>query len=277
VTLLARNNIFKGGIILAALSLSLLALGGYFSFQAFPEAGASATLRPGGIIQKIIEHFFEPSAYIPLLTMLCAVVYSLVSIFLIYYFFEKTNSPEIIFIGFFAISMAFEAARVVIPLGATFSFPAIYLDAASRILLFGRYFGLFSLFAASVYAAGLDAQKQQNFFLMLVMATIIIALNIPVDSLVWDSTFLLWSGYGTMFFVVETGILAVTVLTFMVSAYTRSSRHYIFIGIGAFLIYAGRNILIHSDTWITPIPGLALLVAGTWLICSRLHQEYLWL
>jgi len=277
VTLLARNNCFKGGIILAALSLSIVAIGGYFVFSAFPEASASAALRSGGIFLELVENLAEPSAYVPFWTMLAAAVYSLISIILINYFFEKTQSPEILFIGAFVVSLAFELARLAIPLQTAYPFSAMYLIAAFRFLLFGRYFGLLSLFAASIYAAGLDAQKQQNIFLLLVMTALVIALNVPVDSQTWDSTFLLLSGYGLMFTVLETGILAMTVLTFVVSAYTRGSRSYVYIGIGALLLFTGRNILLHSDTWITPVPGLALLVTGTWLVCSRLHQEYLWI
>jgi hypothetical protein len=277
MTLLARNNCFKGGIFFAALSLSLIALGGYIAFPVFPELSASAAMRSNGIIQKTIAGFTEPSAYIPLWTMLGAAAYSLISIILIYHFFEKTQSPEILFIGFFVISMTLELARIVLPLKAVGIIPSMYLIAASRLLLFGRYFGLLSLFAASVYAAGLDAQKQQNLFLMLVLAALVIVINIPVDSLIWDSTFVLFNGYGTMFFIIELVVLAVTMLTFIIAAYTRGSKRYFFIGLGAFMIFTGRNILLYSDTWITPIPGLGILAAGTWFVCSRLHMEYLWL
>ena len=276
MTLMARNNCFKGGIILAALSLCLAATAGYIVFSAFPGASESADVRPGGIL-KIAENLAPPSAYVPYWTIIAATAYSLISIILIYHFFEKTKSPEILFIGIFVISLAFEITRLAVPLGTAFHLSAMYNTAATRVLLFGRYMGLLSLFAASVYASGLDAQKQQNFLLMLVMAALIVAVNIPVDSLIWDSTFSLWSGYGLMFEMAEMGILIITVLTFMVTAYSRSSLRYIFIGIGAFLILTGRDILLSSDTWITPVPGLAILAAGTWLVCSRLHQEYLWL
>jgi hypothetical protein len=158
-----------------------------------------------------------------------------------------------------------------------FSFPAEYLVTASRVLLFGRHFGLFSLFAASVYAAGLDSQNQSNIFSMLVLAALVIALNVPIDSLVWDSTFLLWNGYGSMFNNLEIGILFISVVTFFISAYTRGSVNYVFIGIGAFLTLAGRNILINSDTMAALITGAAILVIGTWLVCDKLHKEYLWL
>jgi hypothetical protein len=277
MTLSTRNIFFKGEIVIAALSLILVAAGGYYAYSAFPDAAESAVMRPDGIIQKLILSLETPSSYVPLWTMLCAAAYSLISIILIYHFFEKTQSPEILFVGFFVISLAFEFARIVIPLKTVFPLPAVLPIAASRVLFFGRYFGLFSLFASSVYAAGMDAQKQQSFLLMLILAAMVIAINVPMDSFVWDSTFMAWTGYRFMFSVTEKGILAITVVTFLISAFTRGSRSYVLIGIGALLAFAGRSILINSDTWLTVFPGLIILAAGTWCICSRLHLEYLWL
>ena len=277
MTLSVRNNFFKGGIVLAALSLGLVALAGYYAYPAFPEAASSYAMRSQGIIQSLIDKYAESSAYIPFWAMLSAVLYSLISIILINYYFEKTQSMEILFIGFFVFSLAFEFTRIVIPFRMIFSFPAEYLVTASRVLIFGRHFGLFSLFVASVYAAGLDSQNQKNIFSVLVLASLVIALNVPVDSLVWDSTFLLWNGYSSMFHILEIGILLVSMATFFISAYNEDSANYVYIGVGAFLMLAGRNILINSDTLIALIPGAIALVIGTLLVCAKLHQEYLWL
>ena len=277
MTLSARNNFLKGEIILAALCLCLVAAGGFITFPAYPEAATSAALRSRGIIQALIKDTVSPSAYVPFFTILGAVAYSFISIIFINHFFEKTQSPEIVFFSLFAISLSFEFVRVLIPLKRIFPFPAMYLITGARILFFSRFFGLFSLFAASVYAAGLDVQKQQNAFFIVILAPLIISLNVPIDSLVWDSSFEMLIGYHTMFAIVETGIMAITLVTFLISAYLRGSRTFIYIGIGTFLIFAGRNILLNSDTWITPIPGLLCMAVSTWFVCSCLHKEYLWL
>ena len=277
MTLSTRNNFFKGGIIFGAVSAGLIAAGGYFAFPAFPASAVSAAMRSGGIAQQLLGSFSSPDAYVPFWTMLSAVAFSFISITLIYYFFEKTQSPEILFFGFFVISLSFEFARIVIPLKGIFAFPAMYLITASRVLLFGRYFGLFSLFAAGVYAAGLDVQKQKYIFIMQILSALVITFNVPIDSLVWDSSLKMLSGYSSMFIMVETGILVITLATFFISAYIRSSASYALIGIGVFLVYAGRDILLNSDTWVTLVPGLLLLIAGTWFVCSRLHRIYLWL
>ena len=277
MTLSARNYIFRGGIIFAALSLCLAAAGGYFAFPAFQETAGTADLRSQGILQGIAVKLSESSAFVPFWTILGLVAYSLISIILIYYFFENTQSPEILFFALFLISLSFEFIRILLPLKRVFPFPSTYLMTASRILIFGRYFGLFSLFAAAVYAAGLDMQKQKYIFLMLIAASFYIAQTVPVDSLVWDSTFMLWIGYNTMFGMAGTGILIVIIITFFISAHTRGSKNYIAIGIGVSFALLGRNILLASDNWITPIPGLLLLAMGTWFTCTRLHREYLWL
>ena len=262
---------------LASLCLGLVVVAGYFAYPAFPVAASSSAMRSQGLIQSLMEGLAESSAYIPFWAMLCAVLYSLVSMILILYYFEKTQSPEILFIGFFIFSMSFEFMRIVIPFRMIFSFPAEYLVTASRVLVFGRHFGLFSLFAASVYAAGLDSQNQYNISSVLVLVALVIALNVPIDSLIWDSTFMLWNGYRSMFSMLELGILIVLMATFFISAYTRDSVSYVFIGIGALLMLAGRNMLINSDTLVALITGVVILITGSLLICEKLHKEYLWL
>ena len=279
VTLSARNNFFKVCIIFTSLSLCLAAAGGYFAFPAFPEAAETANLRSQGIMQAVAVKLAEPSAFVPFWIILGLVTYSLISTVLIYHFFENTQSSEILFFAFFIISLSFEFLRVLLPLRGVFDFSATYLIAASRVLFFGRHFGQFSLFVAGAYAAGLDTQRQRHrgVFLMLTVASLYIAANVPVDGLVWDSTFVLQSGYSAMFRMTGAGILIITVITFFISAYTRGSKNYIFIGIGILFAYIGRNILFSSDSWITPLPGLFFLGLGTWFTCTRLHRQYLWL
>ena len=237
MTLTVRNSFFKGGIAIAAISLGLVVLGGYFTFFALPQASAAAAHRSGGVLQILFFHHVPHSNFASFFAILGAVVYSLVSITLILYNYEKTQSPEIIFIGFFVISLSFEFVRLIIPLREVILFPSMYTIFASRVLLFGRYFGLFSLFAAGVYAAGLDIQKQQNAFFMIVLAALIIAINVPVNILVWSTSFEVMNGYGSMLAMVETSVFIVTIITFLISAYTRGSTVFIYIAAGIFFAY----------------------------------------
>jgi hypothetical protein len=276
MTLSARNNYFRIGIALSFLSLALTQGLSFSTFSAYPPVGALA-VRTTGIFQSLVSRFFQPQAYVSLATMASSVLYAFVAMILIYYFFEKTQSPEILFFALFVSSFAFEGLRVMAPLQGVYDLPLFYLMLGSRTLLFARFFGIFSLFAASVYAAGLGEQKQGNIVLIIAIAALIIALGVPIDSLAWDSSLMLIRGYPSMLKMVEVGIMLITMISFLISAYSRGSREYIFIGAGSFLAFLGRAMLFSTDTWITPLPALLLLAGGTWLSCVQLHHVYLWL
>jgi hypothetical protein len=276
MTLSARNACFKAGIAVASLSSLVIIAAAFTILPAYPEAVAGSARRASGIFQSFAGNLQEPVPYASFLTMAVAVLYSLIGIILIHYFFEKTQCPEILFIGFFVVSFAFECFRIMIPLKITLDFPALYLANGGRILIFGRYFGLFSLFAASLYSTGLQVQKQQYIVFISAVGALIIAAGIPVDALSWDTTLNMLSDYSMAFVMIQWGILGITAASFFISAYTRGSKEYIFIGLGILLTYLGRSMLLNSDTWISPAPGLIILSLGTWFVCTKLHMIYLW-
>jgi hypothetical protein len=277
MTLSERNTFFKAGIVLAFGFLVVIAAVSHTILPVYPELTAAAGQRSGGIIQSLIGRFFQPAPYVPFVTMTLSAAYAFITIILIYYFFEKTQAPEILFIAFFILSFAFEAARIMVPLKVIRELPMVYLIVTSRVLLFGRYFGIFSLFTASVYASGLEAQKQGPGIFIILITTLVIALGVPIDGFSWDSSLSMLYGYSSMFKLVETGLVLITAISFFVSAYSRGAREYVFIGLGSFLVSLGRTVLLGADTWAAPLPGLLILGTGTWFICSYLHRVYLWL
>ncbi|MDR3275849.1 MAG: hypothetical protein LBT11_01340 [Treponema sp.] len=277
MTLTQRNRFFKIGIALSSLSVALVAAGTLSALPGYPDMAARAVRRAPGLVTALFGALIPPLAYMPLLTTAASVLAALTAAILIYYFFEQTQAPEILFVSFFTLSLAFEAARLVPPLGSVHELPGLFISAAYRVVLFGRYFGLFSLFAASVLAAGLQMQKQAPLILIVVAAALVIALGTPVDSLAWDSSLDMIGGYWDLFRMVDWGIILITVVSFLVAAHTRGSRDYIPIAGGALLALAGRDLLLRADTWLSPLPGLAALILGAWFIMSRLHSIYLWL
>jgi hypothetical protein len=277
MTITTRNRFFAAGIVIALLSLVAIAALSFSTFSVYPEAGNEAIRRPGGLLQFFVLTFFRPVPYAPYITMIAAGVYAFVTLIFIYYYFEKTQSPEILFFSIFVLSFAFEAMRIMVPLRMVNDFPGVFLVFSTRVLLFFRYLGVFSLFAASVYAAGLGEQKQENIIFIIILVTLTLALMIPVDGLSWDNSLMPIFGYSSMFRMVDVGIVIITMISFFIASYSRGAREYSFIGLGSFLVSWGRTILFSADTWVTPFLGIALLVLGTWLICSRLHRVYLWL
>ncbi|MCL2205431.1 MAG: hypothetical protein FWB82_02795 [Treponema sp.] len=127
MTLLARNNVFNGAIILISLCFVFTMVGAYFAFENYPYAVQDADSRAGGIMQALLGERISPESTVPFFTVLAAVIYSLVSMILIRHFFEQTQSPEILFFALFVISLSLEFARIIIPLRIALEFPAMYV------------------------------------------------------------------------------------------------------------------------------------------------------
>jgi hypothetical protein len=275
MTLSHRNIIFKAGIAASLGILILIIIASFTVLPLYPELQGQAETRPSGLFLSI--HIVNPVPWAPFAVMIAAIAYALITMILIFFFFEKTHAPEILFVAFFALSFAMEAARITLPLRTALNLPGVFPILGYRLLLFGRYFGLFSLFTSSVCASGLELQRQGTSILILTLSALTIALGRPVDGFQWDTSLCMLAGYDSMFTLVETAVMLITTASFVVSAQFRGSPEYVFIGIGSFLALMGRYIFLRADTWLSPLPGLILLCVGTWFICKQLHRVYLWL
>jgi len=236
-----------------------------------------ASRRPAHIYQAITGWFLNSNFYSVHITLVFAALFSLVAIILIHSFFERTHAPEILYISIFTVSFTFESFRLFLPLHYIFNFPYIYLLIMSRFLLFIRYFSIFSLFTAGICAAGLEVQKTRTIIFIITIAALIITIGVPIDILNWDTSLNIVNGYRAIFRMIELAAFLTTTISFFVAAKNRDTREYRYIAIGVILVFIGRNILLGTDNWLGPVPGIALLSIGTWLICSKLHKIYLWL
>jgi len=277
MTLAQRNIYFKTGIFLSSCSiLLLLALTGKL-LPLLTDYCEAASGRPGGAFQHLAEKFFETEPLVPLVSLYTAVFYALFVSVVTLVYFEKTQTPEILFFGLFAMSFVFEIIRIMVPLKGLFELSPIMMIFGTRMLVFSRLFGTISLFISSVYAAGLDMQKQGRMVIGLIIAILVISFRLPINGFSWDTSFTMIFAYSSMFRFFGLFLVVITGASFLIASYSRGTADYRFIALGSLLVSLGRNLLFDADTWLTPVPALIMLVTGTWLITVRLHQVYLWL
>jgi len=222
-------------------------------------------------------NWIPASPYAAIAAVLMAVVFSLVTVVVLYYSFENTHAPEILFFAFFTLSFLVESFRTLVPLSILNDWPPAVIVGTARAIGFSRFFGLLSFFAASVYATGVDFQKHSRVLVIIFITSLTIASGIPVDGLTWDASFTPISGYKTMFELVEFGIAIISVLGFLVAGRTRGAGQFPVAAIGGALVFIGRDILLHADSWIGFPIGALLLTGGSWLITAKIHRYYLWL
>ncbi len=277
MTLAARNKVFLISLMISF--LPLIPIGIYLTRLLPALAGtlAAAGQRSTGVLQLLTAPLLAASPLVPLIAILAAVGYALASLLLIYLFFEKTQSSEILFLALFALTFSLEGLRLLTPLSGHLELPTAYSVGAARVLVFGRHFGLFSLFISGVYAAGFGFQKYGNLILILAVTALMVSSGVPMDGLSWDSAFTMVPGYNSMFVLVEIGIGLITASSFIVAAYARGSTEFGHAAVGSVLLFLGRDGLIRADNWLALPVALGCLVAGTWLVTTRLHRYYLWL
>lgn len=277
MTLSTRNRLLITGMVISVLPMGGILLSIVDSFKVYPPIIVQATMRSRGFLQFILTPFFKPSPYPSFASIIVMVVYALIMVFLIYFFFEKTHSPEILFFALFALSFSLEIFRLALPLTEARGWPPAYRVTASRIVLFGRQFGILSIFITGIYATGWEFQKHGNIILIITAAALLSATIVPLDGLSWDTSGTLIIGYTSMFMIAEIGIILITILSFFIAAYSRGAKEFTLSGVGLLLVCLGRDSLLRSDTWIALGIGTVSLFFGSWLVTTRLHRFYLWM
>ena len=273
MTLTARNRYLLAGIAVSLIALAAVLLLAYRCLPYFPGLAAAASGRPETL--PLFAHL-PANPYVPFFVITASAIYAVIAQILVYHSFEKTQSPEILFFALFIFSFTFVSGRLLLPLEELYDLPRAFVAAAERLEQFGRVFGMFALFVSSVYAAGLKAQRQGSVLFALTIAALLIALRVPIDSLSWDTNFRLASGYRRMFTVLETIMVTLTVLGFLVSTHTRGAKEFFGAGIGALCTALGRAFFLDADAVLPLVPAAVSLGAGTWLVSRQLRRIYLW-
>ena len=281
MTLSIRNLFFKIGIFFCALVLLLTLVASFLTISNSTEIQellfGDNCRRPSFIFNVLTGSFLGNSYLAVHVVLILTSLFSFVAMLLIHSFFERTITSELLFITFFTVSISFEVFRLFLPLQLLLNFPFYYLRYSARVLLFARFFGIFSLFTAGLYAAGLDGQKNRYAVFILVVTALIIPIGVPIDAHLSHTNFNLIHGNVLMFRMIEIIVFIITIISFFIAAKIRSSKEYVSTAVGVMLALIGRYILLSTDNWIGAVQGILLLSFGTHYLCSKVHKIHLWL
>jgi hypothetical protein len=274
MTLSRHIQILKLGIAVAALAFIGVCIISWKIVPLFPNLIKNAQGRSE--FSYIINLLPGEAPYTAYVTVLAALIYALLTLIFIYYLFEKTQSVEVHFFIFFVFSFVFEALRLGIPSRIAFNLPGLLLGFSARTLVFCRFFGVFSLFTASLFSAGLKIEKEEAVLFPLIIITLCLSMTVPINTFTYDTTLCLSNGYPVIFRVM-TGLVAFfSALSFFYGAWQSGTKEYYIIGAGALLAFIGRNFLLDADFYLLAAAGFILLGAGSCIICLYLRKLYLW-
>ncbi len=269
-----RNNILVAGIVLTSILLFaylvtfvLILSTGWIGFEQIfhqIEDQASQKTRPSWYHLWYLGGLF-------ILILIC-----LVSCTVLKRLYQRTASAEIFFFMFFLFSISFEVIWLWSGIAIVTGAPVFLSILLSKILLFGRFFGLLSLLFSSLYAIEMSYQKFPILMLSPVLISLALTYTLPFDSSIIMRNFLYKLGDVKSHWIVTIVLEIVTILNYLIAAYRREKPPFAWIALGVFLILIGRELLILT---LSPLPiavSIVLASVGIWLFSKQIYRVYLW-
>lgn len=209
-------------------------------------------------------------------SVILSAFYSALCLGFVLYSFRKTVSSEIFFFSFWVLSLGFEAARLFSFRLAALGVPSGFVLAAAHLVLVGRFVGILSFFAASIYAAGFRNEKLGTVALLCIIVGGGFAWILPLNTGVFDPNLLVRPGYSRLCDLLGAFAGMAAVVNFLYAARVTSEKSYRIVAMGAAALLLGQRLLLTQWNPLALLMGFALLISGSWLFVSRLHAYYLW-
>jgi hypothetical protein len=274
VTIVSRRRIYWSLFIAACLCLAaafVLALplfGKHEGLAAFMASDAFKEFRFAGLSLD--------SQATSALAILIAACYAALCLGFILATFRKTVSAEIFFFAFWVLSFGFEAVRLLVFHFVEAGEPIAWSVIATKVVLGARMIGLFSFFAAGIYAAGFRNEKFGSAIILVIVIGWALAYSLPIDTGVFEPTLIMRQGYATLSSILAIIIATTTAANFLYASFSNGEPSYRAAALGSACALVGQSLLISRWMPVDIIAGSFLLIFGSWLFVSRLHAYYLW-
>lgn len=267
MTLTSRNTTLGLGLITAILLFLLLFFNLYlllFIFRAhsLQGSGFSAFLKQEELISNIAISFFCAS-------------FSILGGFFLRVYFKKTTSVEIFFFSFFILSLSFESLRVLQIVLHYQNTSILFGILVTRLIFFGRFFGLLCLFFSGLFTTWLEFQRVGIVLSISFLIPLLLSLVIPVGTDIQpDLLYSLGNRWDLRIF--EVAVEFFSVMNFFIAASIIRARDYAWMGAGILLLLIGREMTLTFMGIPALLIGTASLLSGSVLFGGKTHSLYLW-
>ncbi len=188
----------------------------------------------------------------------------------------KSASIELFFLALFSLGLGLEAGRLFMPWLMAQGAGLYTLGMVSKIVLFGRYLSILSLFMGSLFAIGL-AQERLDFVLgaAFLVAAFFTSIH-PLNTSVMGSSLVVELGYARLVRMFESLMLAICFVNYLVAWKERRDRAFLLAGLGSAAIAVSAYILRGNPSHWSYLALVPLLLGGTWLHVKSMYAHYLW-
>lgn len=204
-------------------------------------------------------------------------LFSFVSSLLFRITFSKTLAPELFFFAIFILTFSFEAFRLIFLYFQFRSSPFIIGILITRIVHFGRFLRVYSLFAAGLFACSIANPKTGIYLGIGILLSLAYAIGIPVDATRRTGTFLYITGIADYTRIIFSIGEVISIINFVLAGVLKNTREYYFMALAFFITLGGSAVLISfPGRLLFLVIGVPFLLAGTIMFGNRSHELYLW-
>lgn len=270
-----RKNILIGGLLFSLLLIIILISAIYFLFASGFNFNDFSLLKSN---TWWFTYEFLSSQYIHIwafLSIFLILVFILISGIMLRILFKKTASPELFFYTIFLFSFSFESFRILNIFFYFYQTPLYFCIFNSRLVYFGRIFGILSIFCSSLYAVEIKYQKFNILISVSILLALILAYSLPMDSTILLTNFLYRLGDEVGIFFLNYAFVFFIILNFLIAAIKRQKRFF-YIVLAVFIVLSGRELLFFIANPAMIIINLFLIAGGTILFSRQIDKIYLW-
>lgn len=191
--------------------------------------------------------------------------------------FRRTASLEIFFFLTFIVTLSFDALKILQLLFIEENIPAYYGAIITRMVYFGYFLGLLSVFASSLYSGDVHYQKMGTILGIVLALSFSLAYSLPVDITVFHPNLLYRVGGEDYIILVRFGLEVLTLFGFGRSAFLSGSSEQWYITGSIALVILGRELLFFLSSPLFITAGFAFLAAGALMFSRKSYLKHLWI
>ncbi len=274
MTLNTRNHFIFAFAVFSSIIVGLFIIGLLFVLFTTPLDTIPTVRYETGI--SFSEALFANHSMVALLNILILIIYVPVLSFIIYFGFEKTQSPELFYYFIFLLGCLANICCLLIPIFKLWTGFSSILLFAGKAEFFGEIITVLSFLALGVCSSDEKNHDTDKNMIILIMISLILSVIIPINNKDIQYALRVPFGYDNIVNFIRVIAIILTTFTLCLTGYRKDSKDLVFIAIGFLCTSTGYFLLLKTANIFWSIFGLTLLTFGTFFFLKRLHKYYMW-
>ena len=190
--------------------------------------------------------------------------------------FRKTTAPEMLFFAMFILALGLDIWKLGHVVLFFESFAPHVSATVSRIIHFGRFFGMICVFISTLYLTGIEYQQTGVVLNITALIALTVVYTMPVDhlTLLPNLTHRLGDELMLQVVMVVLQLLAIANVIYAVAYQKRDEYLPLLLAIPAAIV--GREMVFFLPSLWGAAVGFVLLASGAAVVSNRLYRIYLW-